>query len=426
MPQKFKPYAEEFIKKTVKEARPIEQTYKENQQKYKKEHETKNEQKIKRENYVKVEERKKEHSRKQRVEESKKDDLKNSRRAEYTAKKPKPNLFKPPMVTGKTTWPVCKFLPGYFYVQQYSVLVRTTVDMRPLLANGEGISFYERKGAETLGDFTVTDPRDAVTLTLNDPYEGPTKKLKACKMDNTPITLEGYTPLQGVVAVLAGSSVIRTSRCLLGTIGIGDTIHIGAVQEFTVKNPITCEALTLDRPWPANAGLKGDTPVSPDQIRWMYGGGIIKYSTGIDKLTNGKLQYDNNAGGQDININTTYGKNIDTNAYRREGSLWVEYDCDNLAKDLCRAAFVESSETLKAGRNKFVVDIFKDREKCCDTQDVRSCSPGTCRDNLLPIAHIHVEVHGKHVFYKIDDHESGKTLRRRRMLLNSREGELLS
>ena len=74
----------------------------------------------------------------------------------------------------------------------------------------------------------------------------------------------------------------------------------------------------------------------------------------------------------------------------------------------------------------FVVDIFKDREKCCDTQDVRSCSPGTCRDNLLPIAHIHVEVHGKHVFYKIDDHESGKTLRRRRMLLNSREGELLS
>ena len=59
MPQKFKPYAEEFIKKTVKEARPIEQTYKENQQKYKKEHETKNEQKIKRENYVKVEERKK-------------------------------------------------------------------------------------------------------------------------------------------------------------------------------------------------------------------------------------------------------------------------------------------------------------------------------------------------------------------------------
>ena len=53
MPQKFKPYAEEFIKKTVKEARPIEQTYKENQQKYKKEHETKNEQKIKRENYVK-------------------------------------------------------------------------------------------------------------------------------------------------------------------------------------------------------------------------------------------------------------------------------------------------------------------------------------------------------------------------------------
>ena len=76
MPQKFKPYAEEFIKKTVKEARPIEQTYKENQQKYKKEHETKNEQKIKRENYVKVEERKKEHSRKQRVEESKKDDLK--------------------------------------------------------------------------------------------------------------------------------------------------------------------------------------------------------------------------------------------------------------------------------------------------------------------------------------------------------------
>ena len=94
MPQKFKPYAEEFIKKTVKEARPIEQTYKENQQKYKKEHETKNEQKIKRENYVKVEERKKEHSRKQRVEESKKDDLKNSRRAEYTAKKPKLNLFK--------------------------------------------------------------------------------------------------------------------------------------------------------------------------------------------------------------------------------------------------------------------------------------------------------------------------------------------
>ena len=67
-----------------------------------------------------------------------------------------------------------------------------------------------------------------------------------------------------------------------------------------------------------------------------------KYSTGIDKLTNGKLQYDNNAGGQDVNINTTYGKNIDTNAYRREGSLWVEYDCDNLAKDLCRAAFVES------------------------------------------------------------------------------------
>eukprot|EP00943_MAST-04B_sp_MAST-4B-sp1_P000972 g972.t1 len=424
--KRFKPYAEEFIKKTMKEARPIEQNYKESKSKHKTEQETKSEQKRKRETVRNQEERGKFYSKKQATEEHKKVKLTKRRRAEYAHKKLKSKAFQAPMVTGKTAWPVCKILPGYFYVQHSSVLVRTTIDVRGVLANGEGISFYEHKGGETLGDFTVTDPRDAVTLTLNDPYEGPTKRLKACKMDNTPVTLEGYVPLQGVVAVLAGSPVIRTSRCLLGNIGIGDTIHIGATQEFTIKNPVTCEALTLDRSWPTNAGLKGDSPVGPNQIRWLYGSGLVKYSTGVDKLSNAKSYNNYQGGGKDANKNSTIGRELIHDGYTQEGSLWLEFDCKNLAKKLCTAAFVESNEMEERGGDKLVIDVYSDNEKCCDTQDVRSCSPGNCRNSLHMIAHIHVEVKGKQVSYRIDDHDTGKTLQRKRLFLVNSVGELVS
>lgn len=233
-------------------------------------------------------------------------------------------------------------------------------------------------------------------------------------------------PLQGTVAVLSGSPVIRTSRCLLGTIGIGDTIHIGSTQEFTVKNPLTCESLTLDRPWPLNAGLKGDTPISPDQIRWLYGGGITKYSTGIDKSSNGKLYNKKQGNGQDVNKNSTYNKELSNGRYSREGTLWVEFDCHNVAGDLCRAAFVESSDMARKQHVRFVIDIYSDKEKCCDTQDIRSCSTGSCRSDLNPIAHIHVKVEGKQIFYKVEDHHTNQTLRRRRLMLANGLGEAIS
>ncbi len=325
------------------------------------------------------------------------------------------------MQNGKTSWPICKFLPGYFFVKKYSVLVRTSEDMRPLIANGEGISFYDFIGSDSLGDFTVTDPRDAVTFTLNDPYEGPSKRVKACKTDNTPITLEGYTPLQGVVAVLAGSQVVRTSKCLLGTLGVGDTVHIGTNEEFTIKSPITCEAITLDRPWPTNAGLKGDTPIMSYQIRWLYSGGLTKHSNGLDKVLSRNPKDGAERG---TNENTAPEKKIIL-GYHLNGSLLIEFKCQDLSSNLCKAAAIGSNEPKIIKRDKFVIDIFNDKSKCCDTQDIHSCS-SACRNSLSLMTQLNVQLSGKRIIYRVVYLNSGKAPGTRELPQHFKSGDLIS
>ena len=162
-------------------------------------------------------------------------------------------------------------LPGFFQVVRNSVLVRTTVDMRPYITSGEAIQFYDTEGGSSIADFTLNELRDQVTITINDPYQGHTKTVKACKIDSTPITLEGYTPLKGAAGVLSGSRIVRTSESWLGFVGQGDTIRIGS-QEFTVKLPMTNNAVTLDRPWPTNAGQKDAPPVKAEDIQYFSNG----------------------------------------------------------------------------------------------------------------------------------------------------------
>ena len=412
-------YGEEYVKKVREEGRKEEE-------KHKRESHVKaeQEQKKKAEESVKVEQTRKVEEGRKRVDKQNRDAIEakyreakvrkelakeeqhkivviNSRRQEFNRKKKTEHSTKRLMKNGKTGWLGCRHqLPGLFKVIRNSPLVRTTVDMGPLIANGEGIQFYQEFGGDSMGDFSVSEPRDAVTISINDPFEGHAATLKACKIDNTPITLEGYSPLKGTVAVLAGSKIARTSESWLGMIGEGDTVRI-STEEFTVKMPITNEAITLSRPWPTNSGQKGDTPVSSDEVRYLHKGLVAKGKG--NKLLGEGPDFTKQGGGLDAHnkSSTATALNMSVSAQK----LLVEFDCEKLANGLCQAADVDSDTEEQSHKNTFVIDVYDDKAQCCTSQDVRSCQRGPCVEQLNPIAHIHVQVRGKRIYYRVEGDE---------------------
>ena len=98
--------------------------------------------------------------------------------------------------------------------------------------------------------------------------------------------------------------------------------------------------------------------------------------------------------------------------------LLVEFDCEKLANGLCQAADVESNQEEKSSKNTFIIDVYDDEAKCCTSQDVRSCQRGPCVDQLEPLAHIHVRVRGKRIYYRVvgDEKAASNFISKRRAL----------
>ena len=80
--------------------------------------------------------------------------------------------------------------------------------------------------------------------------------------------------------------------------------------------------------------------------------------------------------------------------YHLNGSLLIEFNCHGLSNNLCKAAAIGSNEPKIIKRDKFLIDVFNDDSKCCDTQDVHSCS-SACKNSLSLVAQLNVQLSGK-------------------------------
>jgi hypothetical protein len=154
----------------------------------------------------------------------------------------------------------CVPLSGCVAVIEGSRVVRTSEDLRDEIDTGEVIVIGERGtdsaesgSAESSTDIskstkgrveaTVTNPRDARTLTLSGPYTGPTAPcVPACRRS---VTWDGgLVPLCGTVSVDRGSRRVRTTCDLRDELSTGDLVRIGK-ETGTMTSPFTDSEFAL-------------------------------------------------------------------------------------------------------------------------------------------------------------------------------------
>jgi hypothetical protein len=125
-----------------------------------------------------------------------------------------------------------------------SVLLLTSCDLTDEIGTGDGIR---------VGTFetTVTTPRDARTLTLNEPFQGlGGEHLKAYKIDLVGTHLDGFAPLPGCVTVTRGSHALHTSVDLRHRLGANEVVRVRN-KDFTIMAfPRTADTLALTTPFP--------------------------------------------------------------------------------------------------------------------------------------------------------------------------------
>lgn len=161
---------------------------------------------------------------------------------------PKP---RPPEPTPKThedtsvaSWSPGTALCGTVRAVPGSVLLITTCDLTDEIGTGDGIR---------VGTFesTVTTPRDARTITLNEPFQGVGgQHLRAYKIDLVGTHLDGFAPLPGCVTVTRGSHALHTSVDLRRRLGANDVVRVRNKDFVIMAFPRTADTLALTAPFP--------------------------------------------------------------------------------------------------------------------------------------------------------------------------------
>eukprot|EP00943_MAST-04B_sp_MAST-4B-sp1_P003017 g3017.t1 len=124
----------------------------------------------------------------------------------------------------------CKALPGKVDVTYNNTLVRTTMDLRTAIGTGETIRIHNE-------EFTVTLPRDEITLTLSNPYPFKSNGLEdACKKVRP--WDGGVSPIGCCVATTEYSNIVRTTRDFRNDLKLGDMIRI-RTETFKIEAPFT-------------------------------------------------------------------------------------------------------------------------------------------------------------------------------------------
>ena len=137
---------------------------------------------------------------------------------------PKPRPSEPPPKlhedTSVASWSPGTALCGTVRAIPGSVLLITTCDLTNEIGTGDGIR---------VGTFesTVTTPRDARTITLNEPFQGVGgQHLRAYKIDLVGTHLDGFAPLPGCVTVTRGSHALHTSVDLRRQLGANEVVRV--------------------------------------------------------------------------------------------------------------------------------------------------------------------------------------------------------
>jgi len=159
-------------------------------------------------------------------------------------------------------------LPGTFDALHGSAVIRTSVDVRAEISEGEHIQF---DGYPTR--YAITQPRDNRTITLSSRYvDEDHPALTACKIPEADGV--GCIPLSGCFDVIQNSHVVRTSVDIIDEIVPGEIIRLKAAEgpvEASVTNPRDGRTLTLSGAYPSVSA----NCIPACKVRNTWDGGLI-------------------------------------------------------------------------------------------------------------------------------------------------------